>query len=67
MWYILVVGFWLLQERSDRLVLHRHLYLQVWVGELLNIRPVSENLELMGESWVRARFQRWQAGRDFGQ
>ena len=46
-------------------MLHHRLYLQVGVGELLNIRPVSENLELMEENRVRARFQRWQAGQDF--
>ena len=48
-------------------MLPHRLYLQVGVGELLNIRPESENLELMEESRVRARFQRWQGGQDFDQ
>ena len=45
-------------------MLHRHLYLRVFVGELLNIRLVSANLELIVDSQVGARFQKWQASRD---
>ena len=48
-------------------MLHRRLYLQVRVGELLNIQPESKNLELMEESRLGARFQRCLGGQDFDQ